>query len=69
MPNTADGKPAFDLIQEVQRKGVDALPPGYGKPFAGRVYKILLSKFSDPELAQEVLSQVMLQAARGKLHV
>jgi DNA-directed RNA polymerase specialized sigma24 family protein len=69
MPDTALGKPAFDLIQDVARKGADAMPPGYGRPFASKVYKILLSKFSDPEIAKEAMSQVLLQVARGKVHI
>jgi len=69
MPDAPGGKPAFDLIQDVFRRGADALPPGYGRSFASRVYKILLSKFSDPELAEEAMSRVMLQAARGKVHI
>lgn len=69
MPDTPSGKPAFDLVQDVERRGADALPPDYGKPFATRVYKILLSKFSDPEVAEDAMSQVLLQVARRKLHI
>ncbi len=69
MPDTPLGKPAFDLVQDVEHRGADALPPDYGKPFATRVYKILLSKFSDPEVAEDAMSQVLLQVARRKLHI
>jgi DNA-directed RNA polymerase specialized sigma24 family protein len=69
MPETASGKPAFDLVQDVERRGADALPAGYGRPFASRVFKILLSKFSDPEVVEDAMSQVLLQAARRKLHI
>jgi DNA-directed RNA polymerase specialized sigma24 family protein len=69
MPDTPSGKPAFDFIQDVERKGPDALPVGYGKPFASRVYKILMSKFGDPEIAEESMSQVLLQIARHKIHI
>jgi DNA-directed RNA polymerase specialized sigma24 family protein len=69
MPDTAGGRPASDLMQEVSRKGPQALPPGYGKGFAARVYKILISKFADPEIADEAMSHVLLQIARKKLHV
>ena len=63
------GKPASDWIQDVYRRGPDVLPPGTGRQFAARVYKILLSKFSDPEVAEDAMSHVMLQAARGKIHI
>jgi len=63
------GKPASDWIQEVYRRGADAIPSGTGRHFAGRVYKILLSKFNDPEVAEEAMSKVMLQAARGKINL
>lgn len=63
------GKPASDWIQDVYRKGPDVLPPGTGRHFAQKVYKILLSRFSDPEIADEAMSRVMLQATRDKLHV
>lgn len=69
MPDAPNGKPAYDLIGDVTRKGADALPPGYGRPFASRVYKILLSKFSDPEVVEDAMSHVLLQVARGKVHV
>lgn len=69
MPDAPGGKPAYDLIGDVTRKGADALPPGYGRPFASRVFKILLSKFSDPEVVEEAMSHVLLQIARGKIHV
>jgi DNA-directed RNA polymerase specialized sigma24 family protein len=70
MPDTAPGKPALDLIQEATRKGADALPQGYGKPFATRLYKILLSKFGgDPSLIDEAMSDLMTKAVRGKLHI
>jgi DNA-directed RNA polymerase specialized sigma24 family protein len=69
MPDAPGGKPAYDLIGDVTRKGADALPPGYGRPFASRVFKILLSKFSDPEVAEEAMSHVLFQIARGKLHI
>lgn len=63
------GKPASDWIQEVHRKGPNALPPGTGRHFAGRVYKILMTKLGDPEVAEEAMSQVMLQIARGRVHI
>ena len=63
------GKPASDWIQEVHKKGPNVLPPGTGREFASRVFKILLVKFSDPEIVQEAMSAVMLQIARGKFHV
>ena len=69
MPDTPQGKPAHDLIQAVELRGPGALPGGYGKPFASRVFKILLSRFSDPEIAEEAMSGVLLQAARHKLQI
>jgi len=63
------GKPASDWIQDVHRRGPDVLPPGTGRAFASRVYKILLSKFSDPEIAEEAMAHLMLQATRGKIHI
>jgi DNA-directed RNA polymerase specialized sigma24 family protein len=69
MPDTASGRPAFDLIQDVERRGPASLPPGYGKPFASRLYRILLTKFSEPDVAEEAMSQALLQIARGKVHV
>jgi RNA polymerase sigma factor (sigma-70 family) len=69
MPDAPHGKPAFDLIQDVFRRGADALPPGYGRPFASRVYKIILVKFGDPEVVEEAMSAVMLRAAQGKFHI
>jgi DNA-directed RNA polymerase specialized sigma24 family protein len=69
MPDSPSGRPATDYVQEVHLRGPDALPSGYGKPFASRVYKILLVKFGDPQVTEEAMSRVMLQAARGKLHI
>jgi DNA-directed RNA polymerase specialized sigma24 family protein len=69
MPDVAPGKTAFDLVQDVERKGADVLPAGYGRPFASRLYKVLLSKLGDPEVAQEAMSKVMLQVVRGKVHI
>jgi len=69
MPDVAPGKAAFDLVQEVERKGPDALPGGYGRPFASRLFKVLLSKLGDPEVAQDAMSKVMLQVVRGKVHI
>lgn len=69
MPDTPGGKPALDLVQDVERRGADALPAGYGIPFASRVFKILISKFGDPEIAEEAMSHVLLQIARRKIHI
>ncbi|HVZ34102.1 MAG TPA: hypothetical protein VG963_16865 [Polyangiaceae bacterium] len=69
MPDTSDGKPAFDLIQAVHRKGADALPPGYGRPFASRAFKVMLAKFGDPTLVADAMGSVMEKAVRGKLHI
>ncbi len=69
MPDSPNGKPATDYVQDVHQRGPDALPSGYGRPFAARVYRILLAKFGAPEVAEEAMSKVMVQAARGKLHV
>ena len=69
MPDVAPGKTALDLVQDVERKGADALPAGYGRPFASRLFKVLLSKLGDPEVAQDAMSKVMLQVVRGKVHV
>jgi len=69
MPHTEAGKPAFDLVQDVERKGADALPPGYGRPFASRAYKVLLAKFGEPSLVTDAMAHVMEKAARGKLHI
>jgi DNA-directed RNA polymerase specialized sigma24 family protein len=63
------GKPASDWIQEVHKKGPSVLPPGTGREFANRVFRILLAKLSDPEIAQEAMSAVMLRIARGKFHI
>ncbi len=63
------GKPAIDWIQDVHRKGADVLPFGTGRPFAAKVFKIVLAKFGDPEVAEEAMSHLMLQAARDKLHI
>lgn len=69
MPDVAPGKTAFDLVQDVERKGADALPAGYGRPFASRLFKVLLSKLGDHEVAEDAMSKVMLQVVRGKIHV
>lgn len=69
MPDLPNGKQAFDLVQDVERRGADALPAGYGRAFAVRVFKILISKFGDHELAEEAMSHVLLQIARGKIHI
>jgi DNA-directed RNA polymerase specialized sigma24 family protein len=69
LPDTAEGKPASDLMQDVSRKGPQALPDGYGRPFATRVYKILLAKFGDLDLVEEAMSHVLFQIARRKVHV
>lgn len=63
------GKPAFDWIQEVQKKSADVLPPGTGRQFAAKVYKILLTRFGSPDVAQEAMSNVLLQVARHNLHI
>lgn len=63
------GKPAFDWIQEVQTKGADVLPFGTGRQFAAKAFKILLTRFGSPDVAQEAMSNVLLQVARRKLHV
>lgn len=69
LPDLPNGKPALDLVQDVQRRGADALPAGYGRPFAVRVFKVLISKFGDHEIAEEAMSHVLLQIARGKIHI
>ena len=69
MPDLPNGKKAFDLVQDVERRGADALPAGYGRAFAVRVFKILISKFGDHEIAEEAMSHVLLQIARGKIHI
>jgi len=63
------GKPASDWIQDVHLRGPGVLPPGTGRAFASRVYKILISKFNNPEIVEEAMAHVMLQAARGKIHI
>jgi len=68
LPDLDSGRPALDLTDEVTRRGADAVPSGYGKPFQGRVFRIL-SRFSDPQVAEEAMSQVLFQVARGKLHI
>ena len=69
MPDVSSGKAALDLVQDVARRGAEALPVGYGRPFASRVFKTLVSKFSDLSLVEDAMSQVLLQVARGKLHI
>lgn len=69
MPDAPGGKQAFDLVQDVQLRGADVLPVGYGKQFAARVYKILLVKFGDAEVVEDAMSEVMTKAVRGKVHV
>lgn len=69
MPDVASGKAAFDLVQDVERRGAEALPVGYGRPFASRVFKILVSKFSDAEVVEDAMAQVLFQVARDKLHI
>jgi len=68
MPDVGS-KPAFDWIQEVQTKGVEVLPLGTGRQFAAKVYKILLTRFGSPDVAQDAMSNVLLQVARRKLHI
>jgi len=70
LPDLYSGKPASDMIQIVHEKGADALPPGYGKPFASRLYRILMVRFgADPLLIEEAMSDLMSKAVRGKLHI
>lgn len=69
MPDAPNGKAAYDYLGDVTSRGADALPSGYGRSFANRVYRILLSKFSDPEVAEEAMSRVMMQVVRGKVHI
>lgn len=61
---------ATDWIQRVHQKGPDVLPPGTGREFAARVYKILLTRSGgDPEVAAEAMSAVLLASARRKIHI
>jgi len=70
LPDLYSGKPAFDMIQIVHEKGADALPPGYGRSFARRLYRSLLSRFGgDTSLIEEAMSDLMTKALRGKLHI
>lgn len=69
MPETADGRQALDLVQDVASRGAEALPSGYGRQFAARVFKVLLTKFSDPEAVEEAMARVLVQIARKKIHV
>jgi DNA-directed RNA polymerase specialized sigma24 family protein len=68
MPDVG-GRPAFDWIREVQTEGAEVLPPGTGRQFAAKVYKVLLTRFGSPDVAQEAMSNVLLQVARHKLHI
>jgi DNA-directed RNA polymerase specialized sigma24 family protein len=43
------------------------LPSGYGRSFGQRVYKMLLMKAKDPELVQEILSQLLLRISDGRV--
>jgi len=63
------GKPASDWIQDVHLKGAEVLPLATGRPFAQKVYNILLTRFGSPEVAQEAMANVLLQVARKKLHI
>jgi DNA-directed RNA polymerase specialized sigma24 family protein len=43
------------------------LPSGYGRSFGQRLYKMLLMKAKDPELVQEVVSQLLLKLSGGRV--
>jgi hypothetical protein len=42
-------------------KPADTLPRGYGQDFASRVYKTLIGKFRDPELAENAMVEFMIR--------
>lgn len=64
-----NGEPAQAWVDRVQGpKGPDKLPRGYGAEFGKRIYAFLLSKTHSVDLAEEIMSRLMMDIARGKLH-
>jgi len=43
------------------KKPADTLPRGYGRDFADRVYKTLLGKFRDPDLAENAMMDFLIR--------
>ncbi len=63
-----NGRPASAWVSVVALRGPSALPLGSGRDFAARVYRALIARFG-ADAADEAMSAVMLQAARGKLSI
>lgn len=64
-----EGMPAVrgEAPNAVQHSNPDKLPSGYGKRFGEKVYAILLKKLRDPELVEEVMSQILIRISSGKV--
>lgn len=56
-------KPASDLAKE---KGlVNRLPSGYGREFGIKTYKILLNKYHNPQMVEDVMSDFIVKFLSG----
>lgn len=60
-----DGQPALAVADKYEGRP-ERLPKGYGAKFGTRIFATLLQKVRSPELAEEILSQLMLNVARRK---
>lgn len=60
-----NGQPALEVAEEFKGRP-ERLPRGYGAKFGARVFATLLQKVRNPELVEEIISQLLLNVARKK---
>lgn len=65
-----NGVPALSLRSEIQGpRAADKLPRGYGKDFGEKVWRTLLVKIHNPEIAEEAISRMIMKATEGSLQI
>lgn len=57
------------LNGEVPSRDLKRVPAGYGKKFADRLYALLLTKSRNPDIAEDVMSEVLKKLGEGKLTI
>lgn len=60
-----DGQPALAVADRYKNKP-ERLPRGYGAKFGARIYATLLQKSRNPDLVEEVSSQLLVNVARDR---
>jgi hypothetical protein len=69
LPALPDGAPALTLFPAVFYRGADAVPVGYGRVLAKKVWRILRRQFWNREIIEEAMLTFVTTATRKKVYL